>query len=124
MTEAELELRRTIFRAFAETGAPPPAVTLDRELLEGLAAAHVVVLDGHGEIRMAHPFAGHREGTRVTQDGRTWWGNCAWDGLGIKAALKLGDAAHITSGGVVAAPGAVFHVAVPASRWWDDIAFT
>jgi Alkylmercury lyase len=123
VTGPELELRRTIMVAFAETGSPPPAAELDRELLRRLADRHVVVLDAAGEVLMAHPFAAHREGAEVEAGGRTWWGNCAWDGLGIAAALGLDDA-RVTSGGVVAAPGAVFHVAVPAARWWDDIAHT
>jgi len=112
-----------VMLAFARTGAPPPAAGLDRDLLERLADRHVVVLGDDGEIRMAHPFAAHREGARVDAGGRAWWGNCAWDGFGIAAALGLRDAT-ITANGVQAAPGAVFHVAVPAARWWDDIAHT
>ena len=55
--------------------------------------------------------------------GRTWWGNCAWDGLGIAAALGL-DAPTITSGGVTVDEAEWFHVAVPARHWWDDIGHT
>jgi hypothetical protein len=79
---------------------------------------------------MAHPFAAHRDGARVDAGGRTWWGNCAWDALGIVAALGLRDAT-IASGGVTLAvrdgrvdDGALFHVAVPARDWWADIGFT
>jgi hypothetical protein len=137
MTDRELALRRQIFEAFARTGAPPPA--RDAETLRALAAQHVVVLDDDGEIVMAHPFAGHREGTRVDADGRTWWGNCAWDGLGIVAALGLRDATLTSNGltldvrdGEVAPERSgggedrtpVFHVAVPAREWWADIGFT
>jgi hypothetical protein len=130
VTERELALRREIFAHFAETGAPPPVG--DAETLASLAAQHVVVLDERGEIRMAHPFAADREGTRVDSGGRTWWGNCAWDGLGIVAALDLRDA-RLTSGGVtvevrdgdVVDTGDVFFdVAVPARHWWDDIVHT
>lgn len=124
MNADELALRRRIFEAFAQTGSPPALDAAERPVLERLAEQHVVVLDDAGGVLMAHPFAAHREGTRVDAGGRTWYGNCAWDGLGIKAALGLGPGARIASGGVVLAPGAVFHVAVPASRWWDDIAFT
>ena len=121
MTERELALRREIFEAFARTGAPPGLP--DSPELRALAERHVVVLDDDGRIVMAHPFAAHRDGARVDAGGRTWWGSCAWDGYGIVAALGL-TGATITSGGVVAGPGAVFHVAVPAARWWDDIGFT
>ena len=76
---------------------------------------------------MAHPFANHTDGARVDSGGRTWWGNCAWDAFGIVAALDLPEAT-ITAQGITLDPhdddGAVFHVLVPASHWWDDIGFT
>jgi hypothetical protein len=131
MTERELALRRTIFATFAETGAPPPVA--DGPELRALADRHVVVLAGTGEgllVHMAHPFAGHREGARVDAGGRRWWGNCAWDGLGIVAALGLAEAT-VTSGEIALRvrggrllDDALFHVAVPARHWWDDIGFT
>ncbi len=128
MTARELELRREIMLTFAAT-AGPPVRQLDAGVLAELERRHVVVLrDGH--IHMAHPFAGHREGTRVDAGDRTWWGNCAWDGLGIIAALGLADAV-VTSGAVAlhvrdgrVADGGLFEVAVPARHWWDDIEFT
>ena len=128
MTDRELAVRRRIFAAFAATGAPPPVA--DGPELRALADRHVVVLDGT-RVRMAHPFAGHHEGARVEAGGRTWWGNCAWDGMGIVAALGLRDADVHSNGetlrvrdGVVADDGLVFHVAVPAHDWWADIGFT
>jgi hypothetical protein len=104
VTERELAVRRAIFEAFAETGAPPDVPDL-------------VVLDDDERILMAHPFAAHRRGTRVDAGGRTWWGNCAWDAYGIVAALGLRDAA-------ITPDGAVFHIALPAREWWADIGFT
>ena len=131
MTDRELALRRRIVTAFAATGRPPAIA--GGPVLRSLAAQHVVVLEeggGSPRIRMAHPFAGHRDGARVEAGGRTWWGNCAWDGLGIVAALAL-PAATVTSHGVTlrveagaVRDDAVFHVAVPARQWWDDIGFT
>jgi hypothetical protein len=132
VTEQEFEARRRIFAAFAATGAAP--VVHDGPVLRSLAAQHVVVLDepGAGEprVRMAHPFAGHHDGTRVDAGGRTWWGSCAWDGLGIVAALGIRDAT-VTSNGIELAAregrvagDAVFHVAVAARAWWNDIGFT
>jgi hypothetical protein len=58
-------------------------------------------------------------------------GGCAWDGLGIVAALDLPDA-DVASNGVVLRVrhgtlldrDVLFHVAVPAARWWEDIADT
>jgi len=125
----QLALRAEIFRAFAATGAPPALP--DSPELRALAERHVVVLGGDGRIRMAHPFAAHTAGARVDAAGRTWWGNCAWDGFGIVHALRLADATVYAQGievavrdGVPEATRATFHVAVPAARWWDDIAHT
>ena len=123
-----LAARREIFESFAATGSPPAA--LDPAVLRALEEQHVVALRD-GAVHMAHPFAAHRHGTRVdAPDGRAWWGNCAWDGLGIVVALGLRDAV-VTSGGVTlhvrdgaVVDDALFHVAVPARHWWDDIEFT
>jgi hypothetical protein len=127
VTERELQVRRAVFEAFAATGSPPEVDAAD---LAPLERRHVVVVR-EGRVWMAHPFAGHRLGTRVAApDGREWWGNCAWDGLGIVAALGLGDAV-MSSGGVEVrvrdgsvSDDALFHVAVPARHWWDDIEHT
>jgi hypothetical protein len=122
MDEHDLRLRRALFEAFA-AGTPLPEADY-----RSLAAQHVVALDDDGRVLMAHPFANHTRGARVDvgpPTPRTWWGNCAWDAFGIVAALGLTDAT-ITAQGITL-PGdddAVFHVLVPASHWWDDIAFT
>jgi hypothetical protein len=123
--EHDLKLRRAIFESFAATGAPG-----DHDDVSSLAEQHVVALGGDGKIWMAHPFAAHTDGARVDAGGRTWWGNCAWDALGIVAALGL-ESATITAQDItlharegVVEGDAVFHVLVPAARWWDDIGFT
>jgi hypothetical protein len=128
VTNRELALRRAIMLSFARTGRPPEVH--DEETLRALADKHVVALDADGSVLMAHPFAAHRDGTRVVSGESEWWGNCAWDGLGIAAALGLHDA-ELESGGVTVrvrdgAPidDAWFHLVVPARHWWDDIAHT
>jgi hypothetical protein len=129
VNSARLQLRAEIFRAFAATGAPPELP--DSADLRGLEQRHVVVLDDHARIWMAHPFAGHREGARVDAGGRTWWGNCAWDGFGIVHALGLAEATLTAQGiavpvrdGVPEQTDALFDVAVSAAHWWDDIGHT
>ena len=121
MNAHDLALRRRILEAFAATGWPP---ALDDEDLTPLAEAHVVAVDDDGRIRMAHPFAAHHEGARVEAGGRVWWGNCAWDGLGIVHALRLQDATITAQGFSVPGDDVAFHVLVPAAHWWDDIGFT
>jgi hypothetical protein len=122
VTEDQLALRRSIFEAFAATGAPPELP--DSPDLRALAEAHVVALDEDARIVMAHPFAAHDRGARVDAGGRTWWGNCAWDGFGIVHALGLQHATITAGAHTTAEPGIEFEVAVPAARWWDDIAHT
>jgi Alkylmercury lyase len=120
MDEHDLALRHRLLAAFA-AGEPLPEADYG-----SLAAQHVVALDEHGGVLMAHPFANHTQGARVDAGGRTWWGNCAWDAFGIVAALDLQDAT-VTAQGITLGPeddDAVFHVLVPAAHWWDDIAFT
>ncbi len=128
MTARELELRREIFAAFAATGAPPPV--RDEPALRALAERHVVVLDEGPRIRMAHPFAAHDRGAEIRSGDRVWRGNCAWDALGIVAALGL-PRATVHSDGLTLdvregepLPPWRFHVLVPAARWWDDVGFT
>jgi hypothetical protein len=121
--ERDLQQRRAIFESFAATGAPG-----EHGDARSLAEQHVVVLDDAGAIVMAHPFAAHHDGARVDAQGRTWWGNCAWDAFGIVAALELPNAT-ITAQGITldadAPPDDVhFGVLVPARHWWDDIGFT
>jgi hypothetical protein len=128
LSAAALSVRRRIFEAFAATGQAP--VLEDSATVRELAERHVIVLGDDGRILMAHPFAGHPHGTRVDAGERTWWGNCAWDGLGIVAALGLRQATVTSNGiGIEIVTGEpvgdiVFHIAVPAQRWWEDIAFT
>jgi hypothetical protein len=128
VTERERALRREVMVAFAGTGAPPEPA--DREALRSLADQHVVVLDEAGAVVMAHPFAAPGAATTVESGGRTWWGSCAWDGLGIVAALGLAKAT-VTSNAITVrvhdgkpADRAAFQVEVPARHWWDDIAHT
>jgi hypothetical protein len=126
-----LALRRRIVEAFAAAGAPPAlSAPAGSPALSALVERHVVVLGDDGEVVMAHPFAGHRRGARVEADDHTWWGNCAWDALGIVAALDLREA-RIVAGEtelkvVDGTPRGelLFHVLVPARHWWDDIGFT
>src|SRR5690349_10458089 len=108
VTDEQLALRRAIFDAFAATGAPPELP--DSPDLRALAAAHVIVLDDAGRILAAHPFAAHEDGARVDAGGRTWWGNCAWDGFGIVHALGLREATITAQGLTTAQAGVVFEV--------------
>ena len=102
-----------------------------------LHSMHALVLNSAtAEIRMANPFSAVPTAYRVRAGDRWWYGNCAWDALGICAALHT-DGRIETScpdcGDQIALEvrdqrvddeRLLFHCLVPASAWWDDIVFT
>jgi hypothetical protein len=140
----DLRIRNHVYRRFVELGRAPTLAELQDELggeveqaLRRLHDAHALVLEpDRSEIRMANPFSAVPTPHRVEAGGRSWYANCAWDAFGIPAALHVDG--HVSS----ACPDCgepieidirdqhpipeehVFHVAVPAARWWDQIVFT
>ena len=142
MEEADLELRRRTYGFLVEHGRAPAAHELGNayEVLEGwrrLDAEHAVVLNPvTDELRMLNPFSAVPTAHRVRAGGRWWYGNCAWDALGICAALQTDGRVETSCpdcGDSLAFEvrderpddaSLLFHCLVPASRWWDDIVFT
>jgi hypothetical protein len=139
-------VRLHVFRQTAETArAPKPdeiASALDRSLpkieeaLRRLAAARLLVLaPGTSNVWVTPPFCAVPTDFRVSAAGRTYWGICIWDALGIPAALhvdatitaRCGDCGdeldlEVRGGALIRSQGIV-HFAVPALHWWDNIAF-
>jgi hypothetical protein len=145
--DADLELRNVTYRLFVALGRAPTAaetglsVSLDTGDVtvgwERLHDAHALVLDADTrEIRMANPFSAVPTPFRVHAAGHSWYANCAWDAFGICAALGVdgrietecpdcGDRIAVAvRDGRADDESLVFHVLVPAARWWDDIVFT
>ena len=141
MDARDLEVRRTTYRRFVELGRAPRSNELgDRTEVRAswrrLHDEHALVLDPAGELLMANPFSAVPTPYRVEADGRSWYGNCAWDAIGICAALHA-DGRIATScpdcgetidlcieNGRPDDDGLLFHCLVPAAHWWDDIVFT
>jgi hypothetical protein len=144
--ERDLELRNRIYGRFVASGVAPRAADVAAELrltLEEAEAAfrrlhdaHALVLEpGRVEILMLNPFSCVPTPHRVAAGGRRWYANCGWDAFGIPAALGVDG--HISSscpdcaepieidvqGGRPTPDEHVFHVLLPAARWWDDIVF-
>lgn len=141
------DVRLHVFREAAETGrvpqAPQIAATLGcpqtqvKEALKQLAVDKVLILaPNNGHIWAANPFCAVPSGFRVDARGRTYWGICIWDALGVAAALgedaviraPCGDCGErmllaIHNGELTRSEG-VIHFAVPARNWWDNIGFT
>jgi hypothetical protein len=95
----------------------------------------VLAKDGES-IVMAPPFSGVDTPHRVAARGISYMANCAWDALGIPAALHAdavvesrcensGEPLQLRVSERGPEPSRwLFHCLVPASKWWADIVFT
>ena len=140
-------VRSFVYRYIVEHGLPPTvdetAVGLDITADEARAAYHwldrrhaIFLEPGTDTIRMAHPFSGVPTVFRVHANDRVYSANCAWDALGVPAALHADatveavyaeDGAPTTvtvEGNRVHAAGGVVHLPVPFRAWYDDLIFT
>ena len=147
MDARALGVRNLTFGMFVELGRAPTAEEVAQAA--GLSSAeveaawadlhreHELVLDPITKgIRMAIPFSAVPTAYRVQAAGRWWYGNCAWDALGICAALHedgriesscpdCGESITIeVHEQRVDDESLLFHSLVPAARWWDDVVFT
>ena len=103
-----------------------------------LGEAHVFVPEGHdpSRLRMANPFSAVPTPFKVSARGGSYYGNCAWDALGIISLLggegsvetkcpECDEALALTvAGGALIDAAGVVHFGVPARHWWNDIVFT
>jgi len=145
--DPEHRVKQAVYRHFAAVGSRPSvdavaagvalAVAEVREIFGRLREKRVLVLEADGEsIRMAPPFSGVPTQHRVTAAGVSYYANCAWDALGIPAALRrpaivrsrceqsLEPLELAVSERGPEASSWLFHCVVPAAQWWDDIVFT
>lgn len=143
----DLEVKLAVYRHFAETATRPSpadvanATGIPESEIQGvyarLRAARVLLLEGDGaSIRMAPPFSGVPTQHVAEVDGKRYFANCAWDALGIPAALHRSATVHsrceqsleplrlqVDLDGPEPSDW-LFHCLVPAARWWDDLVFT
>lgn len=143
----DLEVKLAVYGHFAEAGRrPSPGDVAERvgsdveRVLDAygrLRAQRLLVLEPDGSsIRMASPFSGVPTQHVVEAGGIEYFANCAWDALGVPAALQKpgtihsrcehsGEPLHLDVG--LQGPGPsdwLFHCLVPAAKWWDNIVFT
>jgi len=145
--EVDVRVKTTVYRAVAERGrVPAPEEAADllgislpelRAAYARLAGRRLLVLQPDGlTIRMAPPFSGVPTQHVVQVEGIEYFANCAWDALGIPAALqKPGEVRsrceqsreplrlRVGTEGPETSTW-LFHCAVPAASWWKDIVFT
>ena len=139
-------MRYLIYQEFAHNGAPPSidalaaALSLPEDkaidLLRELGERHAVFLDDdRRRVLMANPFSAVPTPFRVTANGVDSWANCAWDMLGIPAALGADATIHaswaadgtpvelrVTDGEVVG--DGIVHFLKPFRTWYDDLRHT
>lgn len=143
----ELEVKLAVYKYFAETGSSPSCDQVAQTLgtsagevvqaYQRLRAQRVLVIEDDGiSLRMAPPFSGVATQHVVQAGGRSYFANCAWDALGIPAALQEPATVYSRCEQSMeslrlevgldgpASSGWVFHCVVPAAHWWDDIVFT
>lgn len=141
------DIRTFVYQHFAETTHPPHVDETAAHFglaheeavsaYEQLHQRHAFFLrPGSHEILMANPFSGVETRFRVYANGKIYFANCAWDSLGIPAALRVDaqvEAVCSQSGedvrlavqqGAVQSDAALVHFLVPFQNWYDDLPFT
>ncbi len=143
----DVQVKMAVYRHFAETGSRPSVEEVSERVsshvrnvlgaYRRLRAQRLLVLEAdESSIRMAAPFSGIPTQHVVEANGIKYFANCAWDALGIPAALhepgtvhsrceQSGEPLHLDVGLQGPEPSDwLFHCVVPAAKWWDDIVFT
>src|SRR3954471_20640364 len=108
-----------------------------RAAYQRLGEGHAILLDASGEgLWRIAPFSAVPTDFAVEAGGRSYFANCAWDALGICAALHADGVVHascgccrlpmelVVRGGRLEPAEGIVHVAVPAKDWYEDITFT
>jgi hypothetical protein len=148
MDESKLwDIRVFVYQHFAETTRPPRVDEVAHRFAlthaeavsayEQLHQRHALYLQpGTHAILMANPFSGVETPFKVRADGRTYFANCAWDSLGIPAALHADaeiEATCAQSGkpiqlrvmdGQVRQSEARVHFLIPFREWYNDLVYT
>ena len=140
-------IRAFVYQRFADTTRAPSLdetaarFDLTREgaasVYDALHERHAFYLNpGTHDILMANPFSGIKTPFLVHANGKTYFANCAWDSLGIPAALHADahvEASCAQSGepimlqvcdGEVSESDVLVHFLVPFKHWYDDLVFT
>ena len=143
------QVRHFVYQHFVDTTHPPSVdetaknfnITNEEasDLYLELHNRHAFFLDLETlNIRMANPFSGIPTDFKVHVNEKTYFANCAWDMLGIPAALHT-DAIieakftesnenveiQIQNGKLrITDYALLIHFPLPFSRWYDDLVFT
>jgi hypothetical protein len=144
--EFDRHVREVIARAIRDEGHIPTiaeiaaglgrdASDVDRSFARMIEGHVFIPRHGSREIHAYNPFCAEPTAFAVTAGGCEWWGICAWDALGIPAALgttgtieaRCADCdepvrVEVGLGGAASGPpGTVMQVVTPARDFWKDI---
>ena len=98
MGDRDLRVRNATYGLLVDLGHVPAAQDVAQASTNGVADVlaswqrlhdqHALVLNrATAEIRMANPFSAIPSAYRIKAASRWWYANCAWDALGVCAAL-------------------------------------
>ena len=141
------QVRHFVYSNFADTTCAPSveetanhfSITIEEasELYKELHNRHAFFLDLETlTIRMANPFSGIPTDFKVHAAGKTYYANCAWDMLGIPAAIhsdaviqavctESNDLVQLEiKNGQITNYDLLIHFPLPFARWYDDLTFT
>ncbi len=147
MTNQTRTIRRFIYQFFYDNERAPKiadiaqAFALDeaiaRSTFQKLANGKALVLHKESdEILMAEPYSAIPTGFLVKTAGKSFWGNCIWDAMGILAMLKSDGEVQTSCGhsgseiilhfadGRLRNPQGIIHYLLPVNEWWRDVLFT
>lgn len=141
------QIRHFVYQHLADTTKPPSVDEATRQFnispeeatdyYKELHNRHAFFLDLDSmTVRMANPFSGIPTDFKVHANGKTYFANCAWDMLGIPAALhtdavieaKFTESNDLVKlevkNGKATNPDLLVHFPLAFSRWYDDLVFT
>lgn len=140
--------KMALYQQIAESACVPTAGDVARTLGKPVAdveqafvrlqGKRLLVLEpgSRERVRMVPPFSGIPTKHVVHAFGKSYFANCAWDALGVAAALHTdadidstcGDCGKpmqfAVRGGKPTPQACAVHFAVAAAKWWEDIIFT
>ncbi len=141
------QIRLFVYTHFADTTRPPSVDDTAAHFHISIEEASGYYQELHNHhafflepetltIRMANPFSGIPTDFKVHANGKTYYANCAWDMLGIPAALhtdavieaKFTESNELVQlevkDGKITNNQLLVHFPLPFSRWYDDLVFT
>jgi hypothetical protein len=146
------QIRHFVYSHFADTTHPPSVEEAASHFNISIEAASAYYKELHNRhalfldletltVRMANPFSGIPTDFKVHTNGKTYYASCAWDMLGIPAAVhtdavieavctESNDAEAVRleiKNGNIAQGGSsslLVHFPLPFARWYDDLVFT